>query len=371
MSYTPSQQEIIDTAKRRLKAKAQPLHGRVAKSLIESLGVESNYANLPGGDRDSTGALQQRNNGAWGSPNEPVATDIDQYLAAAIRANQGFKGSAGQLAQSVQRSAYPGRYDQRGAEAAAILGSSSAPGASNVSSIASSPASVPGVSQATPTQPSVFDVIRQYDDATKQRNDSLPGLGQPFQPFDATASATKIQDTVQQMLAQRELAKAPVASPSTGAAVNSALNTPANPGKGKVIIAKGANRAGVDLQPGILNFVNGIAASAGEPITIGTGTNHNRMTTSGNVSDHWGGYGADLEVGGDARQSQQVAQKGDLIAAHAIANASGMDFNKALQMARKGGLWNFDTKLGRIQIIWKTLVGGNHYNHVHTGLNPA
>jgi hypothetical protein len=36
----------------------------------------------------------------------------------------------------------------------------------------------------------------------------------------------------------------------------------------------------------------------GEPLTIGTGSRHSRMTTSGNVSDHWGGNAADIPATG-------------------------------------------------------------------------
>src|SRR3954470_289966 len=101
LSLNPNQQDVVNTFISRAKRKkASP---RVEKALLLAGRVESNYTNLAGGDRDSTGTLQQRNNGAWGLPNEPVATDADQFLDAAIRANQGFHGSAGQLAQAVQR----------------------------------------------------------------------------------------------------------------------------------------------------------------------------------------------------------------------------------------------------------------------------
>jgi cell wall-associated NlpC family hydrolase len=40
----------------------------------------------------------------------------------ARQANRGFRGSAGQLAQAVQRSAFPGRYDEHAQEASKLLG---------------------------------------------------------------------------------------------------------------------------------------------------------------------------------------------------------------------------------------------------------
>lgn len=146
--------------------------------------------------------------------------------------------------------------------------------------------------------------------------------------------------------------------------------------KGKVVVASGANRAGVGLQPPVLSFLDDVSAASGREVDVTTGTNHNQMTTSGNVSDHWDGNAADLGVGGDARQDAAAGKKGDLIAAHALQVAYGeagkkVSFAQAYSQARKGGLWNIETPGGRVQIIWRSLVGGNHYNHVHTGLNPS
>jgi hypothetical protein len=89
------------------------------KALIEAMGVESNFRHLSHGDRDSVGVLQQRPSQGWGPAGESVAQDVRQFLAAAQKA--GNQGSAGELAQRVQRSAFPGRYDERSAEAERIL----------------------------------------------------------------------------------------------------------------------------------------------------------------------------------------------------------------------------------------------------------
>lgn len=172
-------------------------------------------------------------------------------------------------------------------------------------------------------------------------------------------------------------ADAPVVTTTTKTDTNipgrntSTLATTAKaPGLGKVTIAGGANARGVTLQKPIMGFLKKLAGVSGRTVTVTTGTNHRQMTTSGNVSDHWDGNAADLGMGGDARQSSAVARRGDLVAAHAIQVAAGVSFKEAYAMAVKGGLWNFNTPQGRVQIIWKTLTGGNHYNHVHVGLNP-
>jgi hypothetical protein len=84
--------------------------------------VESNLRPLSGGDRDSTGYLQQRPSMGWGPVGESVEQDTQQFLAAARRVRQrGFHGTAGQLAQAVQRSGFPDRYDERLPEAKALL----------------------------------------------------------------------------------------------------------------------------------------------------------------------------------------------------------------------------------------------------------
>lgn len=82
---------------------------KITLALFEAGIVESNLRNVNYGDRDSVGALQQR--AGWGSKQERM----DPYLAAmkfikeAKRVQHRYKMS-GQLAQGVQRSAYPLRY---------------------------------------------------------------------------------------------------------------------------------------------------------------------------------------------------------------------------------------------------------------------
>lgn len=71
--------------------------------------VESGLRNLPYGDRDSVGALQQRPSQGWTGLMNPFKAAME-FLARAIPL-AGSVGSAGQLAQAVQRSAYPERYD--------------------------------------------------------------------------------------------------------------------------------------------------------------------------------------------------------------------------------------------------------------------
>jgi hypothetical protein len=94
----------------------------VRLSAFEAAIVESGVHDLPYGDRDSLGVFQQRWTQGWGSPAQIMdpAYASRQYISHAIAAERPGE-SAGQLAQSVQRSAYPGRYDQVGGQAAALM----------------------------------------------------------------------------------------------------------------------------------------------------------------------------------------------------------------------------------------------------------
>jgi Peptidase M15 len=117
MALTPEQRRNIAIANQ-MSAGHPP---RVRLALLEAMGVESNFRNLSYGDRDSLGVLQQRPSQGWKNPTN-VRQAVSNFLERADRNNQGFRGSAGQLAQSVQRSAFPGRYDERFGEAKSLLG---------------------------------------------------------------------------------------------------------------------------------------------------------------------------------------------------------------------------------------------------------
>lgn len=96
---------------------------KVRKALGETAIVESNVNQHPSErNLDSIGVLQQRPSQGWGSPQQlsSVRYQAEQFLKRAIPI-AGKYGSSGQLAQAVQRSAFPERYDQHSAEAAQLL----------------------------------------------------------------------------------------------------------------------------------------------------------------------------------------------------------------------------------------------------------
>lgn len=88
------------------------------KAAVEALIVESNISNPAGGDRDSQGPFQQRASQGWKNPRN-VRVAARQFFEHAKGADKGQ--SSGALAQDVQRSAFPGRYNQVAGQAGAIL----------------------------------------------------------------------------------------------------------------------------------------------------------------------------------------------------------------------------------------------------------
>ncbi|MET9662580.1 peptidoglycan-binding protein [Streptomyces sp. NPDC006510] len=87
---------------------------RVLLAGFEAGVVESNMNNLDCGDRDSLGVFQQRPSQGWGTPEQimDVSYASNAFFTRAIRvAADNLDLSAGQVAQAVQVSAYPDRYD--------------------------------------------------------------------------------------------------------------------------------------------------------------------------------------------------------------------------------------------------------------------
>jgi hypothetical protein len=124
-------------------------------------------------------------------------------------------------------------------------------------------------------------------------------------------------------------------------------------GTGHVTIAPSANRAGAKLNPAVVGFVDRVSGLYGRPLTIGTGTNHSRLTINGTVSDHWSGNGADIPLAG--RPLIRAGQNA-LIAA-------GMPASRARKIT--GGGFN----VGGWQVIFNTDAPGwgDHTDHLHVG----
>jgi hypothetical protein len=137
---------------------------------------------------------------------------------------------------------------------------------------------------------------------------------------------------------------------------------------GRVMVLPGANRAGVGLKPVLLRYLAGMAALAGRTLYVSTGTNHGKYTVDGNISDHWDGHAADLGMA--ANGGTDGGHVGDQIMT-ACLELAGDPPRQAAAEAIRGGLYTRVHGALRVQCIWKTYEGGDHYNHVHVGVRPS
>jgi 3D (Asp-Asp-Asp) domain-containing protein len=128
-------------------------------------------------------------------------------------------------------------------------------------------------------------------------------------------------------------------------------------------------------KPIVIRYVQHIhGIVGGRPIVITSGYRPDSVTTSGNVSDHAYGLAADIgntENGFPYARGNPEPSRGDRIAAAAMVIA-GMKGSAAYELARSGGAHTLCAKGRlRVQLIWRSDVGGDHYDHVHVGLKPG
>jgi hypothetical protein len=281
------------------------------------------------------------------------------------------------LAQSVQRSAFPGRYGERLAEAGRILtrleGKTGAVGSAGkvpgggglnpqdlkglipksqlVQRLVNPPPPIRDLpSQSVqPRKPMAGPVLAgQKGAGVSQLQETGRGVPTAYQSRTETVRE-QIPGSIRQALLQKLMAEQGAKQPRPDKAAG--VGAPTGPGgfPGRVRIASGADRAGVSTSGAVKQFVREISSLYGRPLTIGTGTNHSRMTTSGNVSDHWSGHAADIPASG--RELVRLGRLA-LIAAGA---------NRKWAKRQTGGVYNINGH----QILFRTMVGGNHFNHLH------
>ncbi|SDL84476.1 hypothetical protein SAMN05216298_0229, partial [Glycomyces sambucus] len=105
-------------------AASRQVSDRVLLAGFEAGWIESHMNNLPCGDSDSLGVFQQRPSQGWGTPAQimNVTYASNKFFDGAIAADrQCASCTAGQIAQMVQRSAHPERYDQAEAKARTLI----------------------------------------------------------------------------------------------------------------------------------------------------------------------------------------------------------------------------------------------------------
>lgn len=180
--------------------------------------------------------------------------------------------------------------------------------------------------------------------------------GGPAPKTDLTAAISALQGTGQTIShpgSEGATATIPGTPTVSGGGGGGGGSFPATGDLGKVTVASGADRPGVRTSPAVVNFGRRVAGLLGSPITLGTGTNHSRLTVNGNVSQHWSGNAGDFPMFG-----RRLIRAGQ-----AALIAAGMSPRKARQQT--GGLYN----VGGAQIIFNTQAGGDHTDHLHIGVN--
>jgi hypothetical protein len=133
------------------------------------------------------------------------------------------------------------------------------------------------------------------------------------------------------------------------------------------------------MTPEIRKLLGELAGRSGKTVDVGTGTNHSKMTTSGNVSDHWSGNAADVPLTGKQltsrfRQALMAYGRGQTIqflGNNGVRNVKITGRDVAEQLAREGGIANIQYDGRRVQVIGNTTQGGNHYNHLHVGVSAG
>ena len=300
---------------------------------IETGLVESNLTNIRGGDRDSSGWRQERASSYPGKNRNDVAAGAQRFYAE-TRGKGG--GTAGQLAQSAQRSAFPGRYDQRRGQAKAIirsLGNSNADEGENA--IPSTTQRIPGYDHlykpGVDNSSARRELLRNYL-AEDYKPDALLSLATGLKSAQDTAATVKKVRTGD---AQTVGGGGREGGGVSGASGTFKITGP-NPGR---------------LNKGIVRFAKQVAGQYGGTVTGSDGTGHSRNTVSGNLSQHTTGDATDIPASG-----KELRRLG-----RAALIAAGMPKSKARK--QMGGLYN----VGGKQIIFATNQGGNHHDHLHIG----
>lgn len=117
--------EHVSTAREVIEAtQEQDLDQRAAAIAISTVIVETHMDNLPGGDRDSVGLFQQRDH--YGSQEQRLdpgwaANAFFDEMALVYPDGSWADEPIGDVAQGVQRSAYPDRYQYQADDAEIIV----------------------------------------------------------------------------------------------------------------------------------------------------------------------------------------------------------------------------------------------------------
>jgi hypothetical protein len=379
VALSREQQRVLDVLLAEGQRITNPHVRRVFnRAAVETGLVESGLTNPSGGDADSAGWRQERAS-LYKNPTD-LAASARRFRQEFLAAYSAGKPSW-QIAAEVQRprADLRGRYREVAGQAAQILaganvGRGGATGSVTPAGTSSSPAGPSALGLTADTSSgvdvsSLLTMLGQQQHRQAPTSGGLPapaftaqaampggyqalasgGGPAPKQDLGALLSLVQTQGSTGQPTGAGAVSGAAPPLP----AIQAPRSSSGSGRDGRVSVAAGANRPGAPINPAVTSFVRGVAGLYGQPLTIGTGTNHNRLTINGTESDHWTGNGADIPLAGRAliRAGQDA-----LIQA-------GMSPAKARKQT--GGGYN----VGGWQVIFNTNAPGwgDHLTHLHVG----
>lgn len=305
------------------------------KAAIETGLVESNLQNLPGGDGTSVGWRQEIDTYGSKAKRMNVAGGARRFFSE-TKAIDDEGMSAGQVAATVQRPAaqYRGRYDQRSKEAEAILaGTTTGKTTGGVSG--KKYVTKPGKDRSQERAMEVLGFLR----AKRGRG------GGPLSQIGIDAEKYRTGGIVKLAAAFDDLKDVP----EKRVAVSGPRQTTATTGPQQLGRVTGATKG---LSRKARKAAGVLAAKMGGSIDVMSGFRPGATVKgSGRRSQHASGDAIDLPP------STKVAY-------HA-GRYIGLSHKQALKFSRKGGV----ISTSRGQVLWRTNVGGDHYSHVHLGVN--
>lgn len=335
MKLDAEQRKVLNQIK--TIARQRGVSQKELKAAIETGIVESGLRNLSGGDADSAGWRQERAS-LYKNPTNLTAS-INRFFDETAKVRNKY-GSAGELAAAVQRPAaqYRGRYHQNSAAADRLMG---------------------GYLGGTPAAPT----------APKSNVELVPGTP-------ATTTVDKKGALVGALLGRKFGQKGSLLADYQSAIASGAYTstTPGTPASVKTVPAPGAPATtrgsyGVktdSLKPGG-NFkgtedpIIALAQLAhAEGLKTTSAKRNNTNPASGSRSDHDHGN-TDATARDLSNGSAPTPQMDE--AAVKIARALG---NKTY---KKGQRLEMVTTINgiRYQVIYRSNLGGNHFNHIHVG----
>ena len=126
-----------------------------------------------------------------------------------------------------------------------------------------------------------------------------------------------------------------------------------------------STRAKKDLDNGIINpkLISDIIKALKSINMSGTittaRTGHNRLTVNGNISTHWAGNGVDLAILNGVGNPDGKKSNGG------VGNANFMADGDRLVAALQTLGYKFGEGSNKKSYLWRTSIGGNHFNHIH------